>query len=312
MLRRVSEMEFAPSMMVFPGGGVDERDGEIGLPWAGPSPAEWAERLGCSPAEAQMYVAAAVREVFEECGVLLASPSASGPLAMVDGPELARHPSRARRPPSSRSADVLRDQGLVLRSDLVVAKAHWLTPVFEPRRYDTWFFAALMPPLPGRRRRDHRGRPRHWVVPSELLGAYAAGSALMLPPTVVCVEEIRDAPSAAAVVVHSEHLPLIMPEVVDGPRRCGHGDRRKMRVRSGGPVKGRSGGPRLARRRDERARRVRALPQPVADDPRRHQHLVARRAGLRRGRRRRPGPARRGPSPAVLDAGSPTPGAGSR
>ena len=74
MLRRVSGMEFAPSMMVFPGGGVDERDGETGLPWAGPSPAEWAERLGCSPAEAQMYVAAAIREVFEECGVLLAEP----------------------------------------------------------------------------------------------------------------------------------------------------------------------------------------------------------------------------------------------
>jgi hypothetical protein len=56
-----------------------------------------------------------------------------------------------------------------------------------------------------------------WVVPAELLRAYAAGSALMLPPTVVCVEEIRDAPGAADVVVHSDALPLIMPEVVDGP-----------------------------------------------------------------------------------------------
>ena len=48
LLRRVSAMEFAPSMMVFPGGGVDERDGEPNLPWAGPSPSEWAVRLGCS------------------------------------------------------------------------------------------------------------------------------------------------------------------------------------------------------------------------------------------------------------------------
>ena len=56
-----------------------------------------------------------------------------------------------------------------------------------------------------------------WVVPSELLKAYAAGTALMLPPTVICVEEIRDAPSAADVVVHSEFLPLVMPEVVSGP-----------------------------------------------------------------------------------------------
>jgi 8-oxo-dGTP pyrophosphatase MutT (NUDIX family) len=216
MLRRVSEMEFAPSMMVFPGGGVDERDGELGLPWAGPSPAEWADRLGCSPAEAQMYVAAAIREVLEECGVLLASPSASGPLAFVGGPEWAE----IRRGLVERRlslADVLHDKGLVLRSDLIVAKAHWLTPVFEPRRYDTWFFAAVMPPFQVADGDTSEADHADWFVPSELLEAYAAGSALMLPPTVMCVEEIRDAPSAAAVVVHSESLPLIMPEVVDGP-----------------------------------------------------------------------------------------------
>lgn len=216
MLRRVSGMEFAPSMMVFPGGGVDERDGELGLPWAGPSPAEWSERLGCSPAEAQMYVAAAIREVFEECGVLLASPSASGPLAMVEGPEWRE--IRLRLVDRRLSlADVLHDRGLVLRSDLVVAKAHWLTPVFEPRRYDTWFFAALMPPFQVADGETTEADHADWFVPSELLEAYAAGTALMLPPTVMCVEEIRDAPSAAAVVVHSDSLPLIMPEVVDGP-----------------------------------------------------------------------------------------------
>lgn len=216
MLRRVSGMEFAPSMMVFPGGGVDDRDAEVGLPWAGPSPTEWAERLGCSPAEAQMYVAAAVREVFEECGVLLASPSVSGPLAVVGGPEWRE--IRLRLVDRRLSlADVLHDRGLVLRSDLVVAKAHWLTPVFEPRRYDTWFFAALMPPFQVADGETTEADHADWFVPSELLEAYAAGSALMLPPTVMCVEAIRDAPSAAAVVVHSDSLPLIMPEVVDGP-----------------------------------------------------------------------------------------------
>ena len=216
MLRRVSGMEFAPSTMVFPGGGVDERDGEPALPWAGPSPSEWAERLGCSPAEAQMYVAAAIREVFEECGVLLASPSASGPLAFVDGPEWLDI-RRALVDRRIALADVLRDKGLVLRSDLIVAKAHWVTPVFEPRRYDTWFFAALMPPFQVADGETSEADEATWVVPDDLLREYAAGSALMLPPTVVCVEEIRDAPSAAAVVVHSESLPLVMPEVVHGP-----------------------------------------------------------------------------------------------
>ncbi|MFM6848339.1 MAG: NUDIX hydrolase [Terrabacter sp.] len=216
MLRRVSQMEFAPSTMVFPGGGVDDRDGEVGLPWAGPSPSEWAERLGCSPAEAQMYVAAAIREVFEECGVLLAGPSASGPLAWVDGPEWLE----VRRRLVSREValgDVLRDRGLVLRSDLIVAKAHWVTPVFEPRRYDTWFFAALMPPFQVADGETTEADQAGWVTPEDLLREYAAGSALMLPPTVIWVEEIREASSAADFVVHSAALPLVMPEVVAGP-----------------------------------------------------------------------------------------------
>src|SRR5690349_4134829 len=75
MLRRVATMAFAPRMMVFPGGGVDTRDAEAHLPWAGPSPAEWAQLLRVDEARARELVAAAVREVFEECGVLLAGPS---------------------------------------------------------------------------------------------------------------------------------------------------------------------------------------------------------------------------------------------
>jgi 8-oxo-dGTP pyrophosphatase MutT (NUDIX family) len=216
MLRRVSGMAFAPSMMVFPGGGVDERDGDEGLPWAGPSPTQWAHRLGCPPAEAQMYVAAAIREVLEECGVLLASPSPDGPLARLDDDtrRQVRDDLVSRR---SSLGEVLVDLGLVLRSDLIVAKAHWLTPVFEPRRFDTWFFAALMPPGQLADGETSEADEAGWVVPEDLLREYAAGSALMLPPTVVCVEEIRDAAHAADFVVHTEHLPLVMPVVVDGP-----------------------------------------------------------------------------------------------
>jgi 8-oxo-dGTP pyrophosphatase MutT (NUDIX family) len=216
MLRRVAGMAFAPSTMVFPGGGVDTRDGDVDLPWAGPSPAEWAELLGCSAAEAQMYVAAAVREVFEECGVLLASPSVDGPLAQVDG-ERWRQVRDDLISRASSLGQVLAGNGLVLRSDLIAAKAHWLTPVFEPRRFDTWFFAALMPSHQLADGDTSEADEAGWVVPDDLLREYAAGSALMLPPTVVCVEQIRDAGSAAEFVMHTEELPLIMPEVVEGP-----------------------------------------------------------------------------------------------
>ena len=214
MLRRVSQMAFAPSTMVFPGGGVDDRDGEQGLPWAGPSPVQWGARLGCSPADAQMFVAAAIREVFEECGVLLAGPSASGALARVEAARW-RGVRDALVAREVSLGEVLRDEGLVLRSDLVVAKAHWVTPVFEPRRFDTWFFAAHMPR--GQTADGDTSEADHaaWVTPRELLSAYAAGSASMLPPTVMWVEEIQKAGSARDFVAHSEHLPLIIPEVVD-------------------------------------------------------------------------------------------------
>ena len=214
LLRRVSQMAFAPSAMVFPGGGVDPRDSEPGLPWAGPAPAAWADRLGCTDEEARMYVAAAVREVFEECGVLLASPSPDGALADVAGDrwrgiraDLAAHRVSL--------TEVLLAESLLMRTDLVVVKAHWLTPVFEPRRFDTWFFAAVMPSHQVADGDTSEVDHAAWFEPTTLLEAYAAGEAVMLPPTVVCVEEVRDAGSAAAFVADSHRPVLIVPELVD-------------------------------------------------------------------------------------------------
>ena len=241
LLRRVPQMAFAPSTMVFPGGGVDPRDSEPDLPWSGPSALEWSHRLGCTEPEARMFVAAAVREVFEECGVLLASAATNDPdgaggggafeggAGGHDGPDVPGAPLAEVGDPRWRGirdglvehrlslTDVLSSEGLVMRTDLIVAKGHWLTPVFEPRRFDTWFFAALMP---GHQVADgHTSEADHaaWFAPAELLEAYAAGDAVMMPPTVVCVEQVRDAASASAFVTHAEHLPLIVSEIIDTP-----------------------------------------------------------------------------------------------
>ena len=75
LLRRQTSMAFAAGMCVFPGGGVDERDFDVSIAWAGPSPAQWAQLLGVDEARARALVCAAVRETFEESGVLLAGSS---------------------------------------------------------------------------------------------------------------------------------------------------------------------------------------------------------------------------------------------
>jgi 8-oxo-dGTP pyrophosphatase MutT (NUDIX family) len=163
-----------------------------------------------------MYVAAAIREVFEEVGVLLAGPSASGPLVDPHDETWAG----VREGLVSRElslAEVLVERHLVLRSDLIVAKAHWLTPVFEPRRFDTWFFAAVMPEHQVADGETSEAEIAEWVVPEDLFKEYAAGRASLLPPTVVCLEQVRDAPSATNFVAHSDDLPLIMPVIVETP-----------------------------------------------------------------------------------------------
>ena len=86
MLRRVNTMDFLPDAVVFPGGRVDERDSNPDLPWCGPSPKDWAELLGVSEDDARRIVVAAAREVFEECGVLLAGPDATSTVTDLSDP----------------------------------------------------------------------------------------------------------------------------------------------------------------------------------------------------------------------------------
>jgi 8-oxo-dGTP pyrophosphatase MutT (NUDIX family) len=215
MLRRVATMEFAPRMMVFPGGGVDPRDADPDLPWAGPAPGQWAELMDVEEPVARELVAAAVREVFEECGVLLAGPSADTVIDAVDTDHWREQRRRLLQREASLS-EVLGAHDLVLRSDLLGYRAHWVTPEFEQRRYDTRFFAAAVPQ--GQRADDHNTESdlAAWVRPAELLDAWRDGAALMLPPTIVCVEEVAAASSAAAFLAEQVPVATVQPVLVEG------------------------------------------------------------------------------------------------
>jgi 8-oxo-dGTP pyrophosphatase MutT (NUDIX family) len=189
LLRRHQQMAFAAGMYAFPGGTVDPRDFDTAVRWAGPAPEEWADRLTCGPAEARALVCAATRETFEESGVLLAGSAEHDLVADTTGEDWERDRSALVDRRLSFSDFLLR-RGLVLRTDLLAAWAHWVTPEFEPRRYDTRFFLAAMPA--GQRTRDVSGEADHvvWMRPLDALAALETGSMQMLPPTSVTLREL--------------------------------------------------------------------------------------------------------------------------
>lgn len=166
--RRVASMAFAPSRVVFPGGGVDP--GDHSLDPGTPGVAELARTMGVTPDAAAPYAAAAVREVEEECGVHLAVADLRG-------------------------------------------RGHWVTPDFEPRRYDTWILAAGMPE--GQRARGTTSESDHsgWVRPAELLGRFARRELLMMPPTVWALEALREFRSAATFLADRPRVAKVVPEL---------------------------------------------------------------------------------------------------
>ncbi len=188
MLRRRASMAFAGGAYAYPGGGVDPRD-ERPVRWAGPSLEEWAGPLGVEAAAAQAVVCAAVRETFEESGVLLAGPDAGSVVADTsgDGWEADRRALVARE---ISFADVLARRDLVLRSDLLGPWARWITPEFEERRYDTWFFLAALPE--GQLTRDVSGEAdrAEWPAARDAVAAYDRGDLLMMPPTIATLRAL--------------------------------------------------------------------------------------------------------------------------
>jgi 8-oxo-dGTP pyrophosphatase MutT (NUDIX family) len=205
-IRRAATMAFAAGMYAFPGGAVDPRDFAVELGWAGPAPDVWASRLGLSEATARAVLCAAVREVFEESGVLLAGHGPDTVVGDVSGDEW----EAARVALIERTvgfAEFLAGRGLMPRTDLLAPWARWVTPEFEPRRYDTYFFVALLPG--GQRTRDVGGEAAHtrWAPPADLAG----DDAPMLPPTRVTLHQIAQHPSIEAVMAAAANRDAAVP-----------------------------------------------------------------------------------------------------
>ena len=216
LLRRAPSMAFAAGMHVFPGGSVDPRDATQATAWAGPSPQRWAELLGCDEELARALVCAAVRETFEESGILLAGGSRDDVVADTTAADW-EDDRLALLDRSLSLAEMLSRRGLVLRSDLLRVWGHWITPEFEPRRFDTRFFVAAVPD--GQRTRDVGGEADQvvWLPVSEAVRRHDSGELAMLPPTAVTLRELTAYDGVPALLAAARHVVPLMPRaVVDG------------------------------------------------------------------------------------------------
>ncbi|MDH4169679.1 MAG: NUDIX hydrolase [Acidimicrobiia bacterium] len=181
LLQRNPALEFVPGASVFPGGAVD--DGDLGAEWwgrcDGPSDTVAAAELGVQRGGLG-YRVAAVRECFEEVGVLLGGP-----------PGIDRH-----RP----LASVCDDDGVRLATADLRYFGHWITPEGAPRRYDTRFFFAVCPA-------DHEPEPDndealdgHWIAPDQALAEAEDGRRDLILPTARTLEALHRLGAVEAVL----------------------------------------------------------------------------------------------------------------
>jgi 8-oxo-dGTP pyrophosphatase MutT (NUDIX family) len=186
MLRRSPRSAFVAGAYVFPGGGVDGEDAEPELiaRCHGRDPAD-ADRLLGTPDALRFWVAA-IRESFEEAGVLLARTAVGGEPVDVDAPGVALGLEGDRRALLSRErtfTDIINGHDAVLDAGALAPVGHWIPPMPAPRRYDTWFFVA---PAPEGHVYEHDADETVasvWMRPVDALAAGRAGKIDLIYPT---------------------------------------------------------------------------------------------------------------------------------
>lgn len=195
LMRRASTMRFAPDALVFPGGAVAPTDADAHATWSGPTAAEWSTALGLDQPDARALVTAAARELFEEADLLLATDAGGTPSRTT------RARVRADLVEHGRSlATTLAGHSLVLRSDWLRPWARWVTPRWSPKRFDTYFFAAVMPAGGDAAVASEESVHAAWYRVAEAISGAEAGTLPLLTPTLAALRDVMDAGSVEAVM----------------------------------------------------------------------------------------------------------------
>jgi 8-oxo-dGTP pyrophosphatase MutT (NUDIX family) len=207
MVQRHHQIDFATGAMVFPGGKVDAADADPAL--AGLCDGAVSDALR------PLHVAA-IRETFEECGVLLARPAGSS--ALVPGEQLVEIEQRHRAALNAGERtlrEVVEKENLRLANDLLVHFAHWITPVFMPKRFDTHFYLVAAPPDQLAVHDGGESVDSVWTRPEDAAAERAAGRRTIIFPTFMQVKKLGRSRSVAAAIAaaRSERVVTVLPQV---------------------------------------------------------------------------------------------------
>jgi len=226
MLQRHLNSDFVGGAYVFPGGKVDDADrgDEAKHRCVGRSDAEASVLLGVAHGGLAFWVAA-LRECFEEAGVLLSyhdGTEPGGPLVDATDPVTRRRLAamRAALVAAGGEADFLAAaaaEGLCLAVDRVHYFSHWITPEPAPKRYDTRFFVAALPPGQVPVHDDHETVDTVWVEPADALARAKAGEFDLIFPTMKNLEAISRFESSVELLAAAaaiERVPTVLPRVV--------------------------------------------------------------------------------------------------
>ncbi|MEM7212345.1 MAG: NUDIX hydrolase [Pseudomonadota bacterium] len=209
MAKRHHQIDFASGALVFPGGKATDDDART----------DWDSLLDGDLGALQTAAIAAVRETFEECGVLLSREAGARGIGapLVDAERVAAlAPYRQKVDRGEASfRDLMAEQNLVLALDHLVHFAHWITPTFMPKRFDTHFFLAKLPPS---QLAAHDGRETTdslWISPTKALVKEAEGSATILFPTRLNLEVLTDCPDSdrAIGLATDTEVVTVLPEL---------------------------------------------------------------------------------------------------
>ena len=211
MVKRHHEIDFASGALVFPGGKTCPDDVREG----------WTDRMdGVFETEERTLRVAAIRELYEEAGILLARPgSARGEGQPIVGADTstALDPHRGAIDRGEMSfLDLLTEHDLVLAGDALVKFGHWITPVFMPKRFDTHFYVAAQP---NGQRAEQDGRETTeavWLAPGRALEMEKDGTATIIFPTRMNLGRLALAHSVdqAMEKFGSEPVVTVLPEVI--------------------------------------------------------------------------------------------------